>query len=346
MKLHKLFFILIVFFKTETLFSKNDQFNVNNIQIEKNNKITNKAISDLAIKKGFYQLTSNILLKKDSDKLSDLNFETIKQLVTYYQITNILDKENNIELLNFNITFDKNKIHDLFYKKGILYSEVTNNELYVLPVLIRNNEVFIFNKNYFYENWNKFHKDDLIEFILPLENIEIIRTINNNKNNLVNLTITELFHDFSTKNFAFIIIEDDKRNEKIYVKTIIEQKKISKSLELQIKNQDKLKFYDEIITEIKKELTNLVKSTNLIDIRTPSFLNIKLVFNKKNNLVEFNSKIKNIKSIENIYVQEFNKNYMNIRIKYLGKLDKLTSELKKENINLELINDQWFIKNF
>jgi hypothetical protein len=36
---------------------------------------------------------------------------------------------------------------------------------------------------------------------------------------------------------------------------------------------------------------------------------------------------------------------MNLRIKYLGKLDKLKSELKKENINLELINDQWFIKN-
>ena len=39
MKLHKLFFILIVFFKTETLFSKNELFNVNNIQVEKNSKI-------------------------------------------------------------------------------------------------------------------------------------------------------------------------------------------------------------------------------------------------------------------------------------------------------------------
>ena len=74
-------------------------------------------------------------------------------------------------------------------------------------------------------------------------------------------------------------------------------------------------------------------------------MNIKFVFNKKNNLVELNSRIKNIESIENIYVQEFNKNYMDLRIKYLGKLNKLTSELKKENINLELINDQWFIKN-
>jgi len=345
MKLYKIIFILIVFFKTETLFSKNDWFNVNNIQLEKNNKTTNKAISDLAIKKGFYQLTSNILLKKDSDKLSDLNFESIKQLVTYYQITNVLDKKNNVELLNFNIRFDKNKIHNLFYKKGILYSEITNNELYVLPVLIKNNEVFIFNKNYFYENWNKIHKNDLIEFILPLENIEIIRTINDNKNDLVNLNITELFQDLSYENLALIIIEDNISNGKIYVKTIIEQKKISKSFELKIKEQDNIKFYEKIITETKKELTNLVKSTNLIDIRTPSFLNIKLVFNKKNNLVELNSRIKNIKPIENIYVQEFNKNYMNLRIKYLGKLDKLKSELKKENINLELINDQWFIKN-
>ena len=345
MKFYKIIFILIVFFKTETLFSKNEWFNVNNIQLEKNNKTTNKAISDLAIKKGFYQLTSNILLKKDSDKLSDLNFESIKQLVTYYQITNVLDKKNNVELLNFNIRFDKNKIHNLFYKKGILYSEITNNELYVLPVLIKNNEVFIFNKNYFYENWNKIHKNDLIEFILPLENIEIIRTINDNKNDLVNLNIMELFQDLSYKNLALIIIEDNISNGKIYVKTIIEQKKISKSLEFKIKDQDKIKFYEKIITETKKELTNLVKSTNLIDIRTPSFLNIKLVFNKKNNLVEFNSRIKNIKPIENIYVQEFNKNYMNLRIKYLGKLDKLKSELKKENINLELINDQWFIKN-
>ena len=345
MKFYKIIFILIVFFKTETLFSKNEWFNVNNIQLEKNNKTTNKAISDLAIKKGFYQLTSKILLKKDSEKLSDLNFEVIKQLVTYYQITNIPNKKNNVELLNFNITFDKNKIHNLFYKKGILYSEITNNELYVLPVIIRNDEVFIFNKNYFYKNWNKFHKDDLIEFILPLENIEIIRTINDNKNNLVNLNITKLFQDFSNKNLALIIIEDNKNNEKVYIKTIIEQKKISKNLVLQIKSQDKLKFYEKIISETKKELTNLVKSTNLIDIRTPSFLNIKLVFNKKNNLVELNSRIKNIESIENIYVQEFNKNYMDLRIKYLGKLSKLTSELKKENINLELINDQWFIKN-
>ena len=48
--------------------------------------------------------------------------------------------------------------------------------------------------------------------------------------------------------------------------------------------------------------------------------------------------------IENIFVQEFNKDSMNLRIKYLGKLDKIINQLRKEDINLKLIDDQWVIK--
>ena len=65
---------------------------------------------------------------------------------------------------------------------------------------------------------------------------------------------------------------------------------------------------------------------------------------KKSNLVELNSRIKKIDLIKNVYVQEFNKDYMNLRIKYLGKLDKIINQLEKAKINLQLINDQWVIK--
>ena len=348
MKFYKIIFILIVFFKTETLFSENNLFNVDNIQLEKNDKTTNKAISDLAIKKGFQKLITKILLKEDINKLSDLNFSSIKQLVTYYQRKNTLSSKNNIELVNFNISFDKDKIHDLFYKRGILYSEISDKELYVLPILVKENEIFIFNNNYFYKNWNKVYNNDLfdlIDFILPLENIEIIKKINDNRSSLISLNIIELFQEYSDKNLALILIEESKTsNEKIFINTIIQDKKISKSLDLKKQNLSSFEFYEKIITETKKELINLVKSNNLIDIRTPSFLNTRLKIYNKSNLVELKKKIKKIKSIENIYVQEFNKDNMNLRIKYLGKLDKLINALKKENINLQLINDQWIIK--
>tara|TARA_B100000963_G_C22578991_1_gene649910 strand:+ start:56 stop:1102 length:1047 start_codon:yes stop_codon:yes gene_type:complete len=341
----QIIFILIVFLKTKTVLSENNLFIVNNIKIEKNDKTTNSSLANKAIKKGFDQLIEKILLKQDMKKVSDLNFSSIKQLVTYYQVSNISEKENNQELANFNVTFDKEKIHDLFYNKGVSYSEISNKELYILPVLIKENEIYIFNNNYFYENWNEIYSVDLIEFILPLENIEVIKNINESKNNLINIEIENLFKEYSKKNLALVFIEDNKKNNlKIYLKLRIEEKNISKGLNIKDQKTDKNKLYEKILTESKKEIINLVKSENLIDIRTPSFLNAKLNLSKKTNLVKFNSRIKNIDLIENIYVQEFNKDYIFLKIKYLGKLNKIINQIRSKDIDLKFIDGFWIIK--
>ena len=333
------------FFKTETVFSKNNLFNVNNIQLEKKDNISQNALADKAIKIGFNQLIEKILLQEDSKKLTDLTLTSIKKLVSYYQITKIPDEEKIKEIVNFSVTFDKDKIHNLFYKKEISYSEISDKELYILPILIKDDDIFIFNNNYFYEKWNEIYENDLIEFILPLENIEIIQNINNFKNSLIDLDLIGLFREYPNKNLALVLIEDNnKNNEKIYIKTIIQGKNISRNLNVNKKNLTIDNFYKKVITQSKKELINLVKSKNLIDIRTPSFLNVKFSINKSSNLVDLNSRIKNIDLIENIYVQEFNKTNMSLRIKYLGKLDKIINQLKKEKIDLIFINDQWVIK--
>tara|TARA_B100001057_G_scaffold493506_1_gene588055 strand:+ start:492 stop:1538 length:1047 start_codon:yes stop_codon:yes gene_type:complete len=346
MKIFKqIIIILVVFFKTGTVLSENDLFNVNNILLEKNDKTSTNVLTDQAILKGFNQLITKILLKKDIEKLSDLEFLSIKQLVSYYQISNFFDKKKSKDMANFSVTFDKNKIHKLFYNKRILYSEIIDKELYILPILIRNNEIFIFNNNFFYKNWNKLNMKNLIDFILPLENIEIIDNISKNKNNLINLNLINLFKEYPNKNLALILIDDTNSNEsKLYIKTIIQGKNISKSLNFKKKNLKNKFLYEKIILDSKNVLTNLIKSENLIDIRTPSFINVKVNLNQESNLVELNSRIKNIYLIENIYVQEFNKDHMNLRIKYLGKLEKIIDQLKKVNVNLKLIGDQWVIK--
>ena len=346
MKFYKLYFvILVVFFKTETLFSENNLFNVNNIEVEKKNITSNKILANKAIKKGFNRLIEKILLSKDRDKLKNLDFLSIKQLVTYYQISNISNQKENKELTNFSVTFDKDKIHNLFYARGISYSEVSDKEFYVLPIIIKENDIYIFNDNYYYKNWNKIYKDDLIEFILISEKIEIIENVNNYRNNLINLELKNLFEEYKNENLALIIIEENKSNNlKVFIKSKIQGENISKSFNFKkdILNSDKLN--EKIIVETKKELINLIKSKNLIDVRTPFFLNTKLDLNKTSNLVELNKRVKKIDAIENIYVQEFNKDHMNLRIKYLGKLDKIINQLKREKIDLKLINDQWTIK--
>ena len=201
MKLYlQIILILIVFFKTETLLSENNLFSVNNIKVEKNDKISNNTLADKAIKKGFKELISKILLEEDINKLSNLNFSSVKELVTYYQVSQIPDENNdNVELASFSVTFDKDKIHELFYNQGILYSEILDKEIYILPVLIKETEIFIFNNNFFYKYWNEIYTVDLIEFILPIENIEIIQKINKNKKNLIDIEIDNLFKEYSKK---------------------------------------------------------------------------------------------------------------------------------------------------
>ncbi len=344
MKLFKqITLILIVFLKTGNLLSDNNLFNVNNILLEKKDGTSSKFLADKAIKSGFDQLTKRVLMKEDVSKVSDLNFSNIKELVTYYNISKNSDGEKN--KVNFSVTFDKDKIHNLFYKRGISYSDIEEKEFYILPILSNGNEIFIFSNNYFYERWNDISENDLIEFILPLENIEIIQNINQYRNNLFNLDLSTLFKEYENKNIAFILIENSNSNTiKIFFKGKIQEKMISKNFNIKKDNLEKNELNKKIILEIKDDIINLVKSQNLIDIRTPSFLNVKLNLNKENNLVLLNSRIKKIDLIDNIFVQDLNKDYVNLRIKYLGDLEKMIKQLKKENIDLKLINDKWLIK--
>ena len=90
-------------------------------------------------------------------------------------------------------------------------------------------------------------------------------------------------------------------------------------------------------------LKDLIKSQNLIDVRTPSFLNVEIKLNSKNNLVEFNNRLKNVDLIDDFYVQQLNKDFILVKIKYLGKISKIIKKLKDQNIDLEMKEGQWKI---
>ena len=137
----KIIFILIVFLKTGNLLSDNNIFNVNNIEIIRENNKSITQLADKAIEKGFDQLIFKILLKEDVKKVSNLSFSNIKDLVQYYNISDNKDKES--DKINFSVTFDKDKIHDLFYK-NISYSDINDNDFYILPILLEEMKYLFF----------------------------------------------------------------------------------------------------------------------------------------------------------------------------------------------------------
>ena len=338
-------YILVIFLKTGNVLSDENIFNVNNIEVIKKKNINNQELAQLAIKYGFEELKKKILLDEDQKKLSKLSNSQITDLMAYYQVVKKDDEITNTEKINFNIFFDKKKLHDLFYKEGIFYSEIVNKEIYTLPILKKDDQFYVYNKNFFYENWNEIYQDDLIEFVLPIENIEIFQKINSNKNNLLNLSLNDFFQEYTNKNLALILIEETNfKNERIFLKMKILGKNINKNLIIKKENLNKNEFNEKIIKTVKKEIKKIVKRENLIDVRTPSFLNTKIKINKKNNLAELNKRFKEIDTIENIFVQKFNNEYIFIKIKYLGRLDKIISQLNDQKIRLELRGEEWSLK--
>ena len=341
-----LVFILVIFLKTGNVLSESTLFNVNNVEISANITANNQLFVNEAIKKGFNEMVNKVLLEKDKNKLRNLNSDKIKDLVSYYQITETKEDQIKKKLIKkYNIFFDKEKIHNLFYNLEISYSDINQYEIYFLPIHKKNDQLYVYNQNYFYDKWNKVEDNELIEFILPLEKIEVLRNINDYQDNLFDLDLKNIFKEYSRKNFALIIIEENiSGKNKIFLKTNIMGKNINKSFILKNAEKKNTNYYDDIIIKAKKEITNLVKSQNLIDIRTPSFINIKFFMDKKNNLVELDKRIKKIDLIENLYFLEINRKYVLLKIKYLGKINKIIDQLKSQNILLELKNDQWRLK--
>ena len=219
---------------------------------------------------------------------------------------------------------------------------MNKNEFYLLPIYKKNDQLYIYSQNFFYQKWNEMSQNELVEFILPLENIETIQKVNLHQNDLLNLDIRDLFQEYGNKNLILVFIEENKSSEiKIFIKMNLLGKMLSKNIIVNKTNLSQKNYYKKIIFEINNEIINLAKTQNMIDVRTPSFINTKLKLDNKNNLVELNKRIKKIDLIENIFVQEFNNEYVFIKIKYLGKVNKIIDLLKNQKIILKLANDQW-----
>ena len=75
---------------------------------------------------------------------------------------------------------------------------------------------------------------------------------------MLNLNLKIYFAEYKNKNLALILIEDtNSKNEKIYLRVNIMQKKIDKSIIVERSNLNNKKYYEKIILKVSKEIINL-----------------------------------------------------------------------------------------
>jgi hypothetical protein len=345
-----LFCIIVFLFKTETVFSNNLIYDVNNIEVSGviNNDSDKKKLIQSAFKKAFIGFANKTMLKNDAKILQETKINIIEDLIFAYQIIKDEKSKKNENILTINIKFDQKKISDFLAQKKLSIADVSNISLTLLPVLVKKKSVYMFFENFFYNNWLMNENEEtvntndiLISYNLALENIEDLQYINLNKDNLELIDIKKLTSLNGAKNYALLIIYFTEDEFRAYIKTSIESKKIDKNFNLKIYPQNETKTYEEAIITIKEEIDQIWKSQNLIDVSTPSFLDLFLDTKQTNNYLNFRNILESIDLIENYSVLEMNNKTTKVRLKYKGKVNKLRDKLLEKNIDIKIIDNTW-----
>ena len=340
-------FIIVFLVKTGNVFSNSNIFDVDNIYINKDSSKSREQLLNLAFKMGFNKLINKILINKDKDMVLKTSLAEIKNLVSAYQI---IEEKNSLDTqrVTVNVKFNREKINSFFFSKNISYADISKTKLLLFPVLIQENNFYLYSKNYFYLNWNKKLNenadDEFIEYILPIENLDDIRFIDTNKDNLESVNTEKLLSNYDIKNYIFLIISPSLNNNKMYLKGKISGKTVVKNIEINKDRNDVKKNYEKIINFTKQEINEIWKKQNLIDVKTPSFLNIYLDIKNINNLQKLQAALNKIDIIENHNVLELTKNYAKIRIKYLGKIDKIKAKFIEQKIDINIQDNEWKLK--
>ena len=284
-----LYLFLIIFSLNSFFLSTNSAFSKNliieNIEISKN--FDEKFDRDKVINEGFNLAFEEIVLKivqsKDQKKIKNLSLANIKLLIENFSI-----KEekflNDKYYVSLDVEFNKRKIFNLFEQKNIFPSLPKKKKVMFLPILVdeEKNNLILFSENEFYMHWiDENDKKNLIEYVLPNEDLEDINLIRERYSELENYNFEEIINKYSLD--SYIISLFYKNSEKIRVLS-----KINLNNRLVLDNQVYKNFNSQnelktIIRETKIIFNDLWKKENQVNtsIKLPLIISVNLNENKK-----------------------------------------------------------------
>ena len=226
-------------------FSEENVFIIDNVEVE--GAIDVNFSRDQYINKAFLNsfkiLMSKILLSKDLNKISNIKLNKIKNLINSFQILEESYRKDEYKA-TFKIFYNEIKVIELLKQKNISFSQPKNISAIFLPVLFVNEEIQDFYENFFYKQWTTVEiNNELINFILPLEDLDDISKIKEMKNRIEELNIDDFVNKYNIKNYVFTLMHHQNDQLNIYVKTNFNDSRMSKNITYELNDiKDELKY--------------------------------------------------------------------------------------------------------
>ena len=295
-----------------------------------------------ALKKSLKMLMSKILVSSDLNKIKNLKAQDIKYLINSFQVLKE-DYDRDEYEIKLKIFYNEKKIKEMLRNKRISYSQPNRVKAVIIPALFIAGEIKSFQQNYFYKMWNKNIKNELVEFIMPLEDLEDFSKIKKMKDKINDLNLIQIANKYNEENYIFLFMDYENEVMKIYVKTRLEGNKISKNLLYKIENFNNKKQLNYILSDLKIKIEDIWKEINFVNLLMPLSISVKFNHSSNTNLDNFKRTLYNINIIDNYFFEKFDINSSYFKISYFGTPKRLKSELNKSGYDLKDSQGQWEI---
>ncbi len=352
LKLRKLYIfflflaVLNIFFSTGISSAKT--FSINDVELSTPFMINfdkNKII-DEGFAQAFNQLMLSTVQSKDYHKVKKIPLNQIKSMIETFSI-----KEekfvNKIYYIKLNVSFNKKIIFDLLEKKNIFPSLPVKKDIIFIPIIVdqNKNQIKMFSDNIIYNQWvTNTQQYELLNYILPTEDLEDLNLVKKNSKNLENFEFNEIVKKYNLENYIISIFFIGSDEIRLLNKISFDDKKTLKNTSVKNINFNNKNEINEFIEILKITFEDYWKSQNEINtsVKLPLTISVKNNNNIKINQLE--EKLSNIDLIYNFNIYKFDNKNNIYKIVFNGTPDKFIEVMKNYNYEFETVNKIWVMK--
>ena len=347
-KTYIIFFLTVLFIILFISKANSSIFKVSDIQVTEpfNSNFKKKAVVNKAMILAFKKFLTMTVSSKEMYKISSFQVNEIKNLVDSFTI-----KDEKFINDNYNATFEVNFNKQntfLFVEKRNIFPSVPNTKkIIIIPILVDafSQSINIFNQNPFYNHWNDNNKNyHLIDYILPSEDIEVVKELNEHISNLEEYNFAQITKRYNTDEYIICLIYKENNKFKVFSKIKFNKKiKIKSKLFLE-KNITSSQNLQEFINEIKLIYEDEWKKNNVINrsVKLPINLSINSLKYKKNE--KFEKFLSSIDQVSKYSIKSFNNKQVNYNIIFNGSPKQFLNIAVKNNFIIDTSKLIWKVE--
>ena len=338
--------LILFFFSTDKVYAKS--FNIKNIEVSKPFEINfdkNKVIDEGFIK-AFSELISLITVSSDHKIIKKIKLNQIKGMIESFSIKEekFIDE---IYYVNLGVSFNKKKILNFLEKKNIFPSIPIKKKFLFIPIIIEENKenLLVFSNNKFYDEWNNDSESfDLIEYILPTEDLEDLNLIKKQFNFIEQYDFKEITSKYYLDDSIVALIFINQKTIRILSRITVNNKVvlINQSFSnIDINNTDQLST---ITKSLKIIYEDYWKNFNQINTSIKLPISIKVNGRDNSNVSRLENTLDEVNLIYDYYILKFDKDFIYYQIIYNGSPDIFLKSMENRNFNFNTQNKTWVLK--